>query len=78
MIGLAWGLLLESSHKISESFHFPIILRTIFEATFVVSVDLFSDVIAVRLDGGFWIWAGHPAVLTITNTDFMGIAYAWY
>ena len=82
MIGLAWGLLLESSHKISESFHFPIILRTIFEATFVVSVDLFSDIIAVRLDGGFWIWAGHPVILTITNTDFMGIAYGnfvgWY
>ncbi len=82
MIGLAWGLLLESSHKISESFHFPILLRTIFEATFIVSLDLFSDIVAVRLDGGFWVWTGHPAVLTITNTDFMGIAYGnfygWY
>lgn len=82
MIGLAWGLLLESSHKISESFHFPIILRTIFEATFVVSVDLFSDIVAVRLDGGFWIWAGHTIDTTITNTNFMGIAYhnfyGWY
>ncbi len=82
MIGLAWGLLLESSHRISESFQFPIILRTIFEATFIVSIDLFSDIVAVRLDGGFWIWAGHPVVLTITNTNFMGIAYhnfyGWY
>ncbi|MHA1522493.1 MAG: hypothetical protein ACTSRK_20180 [Promethearchaeota archaeon] len=76
MIGLAWGMLLEISHEISECFNLPIFLRTIFEATFVVSLDLFSDIVAVRLDGGYWTWTDHPAVLTITNTDFMGIAYA--
>lgn len=75
MIGLAWGMLLQFSHEVSEVFNLPIFLRAIFAATFVVSIDLFSDVIAVRLDGGFWIWTDHPAVLTITNTDFMGIAY---
>ncbi len=75
MIGLAWGMLLEISHEISECFSLPIFLRTIFEATFVVSLDLFSDIVAVRLDGGYWTWTDHPAVLTITNTDFMGIAY---
>lgn len=82
VIGLSWGMLLELSHEVSKCFHLPIIFRTIFEATFIVSIDLFSDIVAVRLDGGFWIWTDHPAVLTITNTDFMGIAYGnfygWY
>ena len=76
MIGLAWGILLETSHKITKCYKFPILLRAIFAATFVVSVDLFSDIIAVRLDGGFWIWTGRPLVYAITNTVFMGIPYS--
>ncbi|WP_457559270.1 hypothetical protein [Candidatus Harpocratesius sp.] len=78
VIGLSWGMLLELSHEVSQCFHLPLLFRTIFEAAFIVSIDLFADIVAVRLDGGFWIWTNHPVTLSITNTDFMGIAYGNY
>ncbi|UYP45458.1 hypothetical protein NEF87_001743 [Candidatus Lokiarchaeum ossiferum] len=75
VIGLAWGILLETSHQISECFNLPIFIRTLFESVFVVSVDLFLDVVAIRLDGGFWIWTDEPIVSTITTTSLLGIGY---
>ena len=82
VIGLSWGLLLETSHQISECFDFPIFIRTLFESVFVVTLDLFLDVVAVRLEGGFWIWKNTPLVSTITTSSLFGIPwgnfYGWF
>ncbi|MHA1254359.1 MAG: carotenoid biosynthesis protein [Promethearchaeota archaeon] len=81
-IGLAWGMLLLSSHEISDCYDFPIIIRTLFESFFVVSIDLFLDVVAIRLDGGFWTWKNEVLNLSITSRAFFGVIwgnfYGWF
>ena len=81
-IGLAWGMLLQSSREISDCYDFPIIIRTLFESFFVVSIDLFLDVVAVRLDGGFWTWKNEVLNLSITSRTFFGVPwgnfYGWF
>lgn len=82
VIGLAWGILLQTSHEISDCYDFPIIIRTLFESIFVVSIDLFLDVVAVRLDGGFWTWKNEVLNLSITSRTFFGVPwgnfYGWF
>lgn len=82
VIGLAWGMLLQTSHEITEGYRFPLIIRTLFESVFVVSVDFFLDVVAVRLDGGFWTWTGIPLTNVITAESALGIPwgnyYGWF
>jgi len=81
-IALAWGMLLLSAHQLFSGMAFPLFLRTVLEAAFVVSVDLFLDVVAIRLDGGFWIWANAPLAYEITALQFYGISwgnfFGWY
>jgi hypothetical protein len=82
VIGLSWGILLVTSHQISDCYELPPFVKLLFESAFVVSVDLFLDVIAVRLDGGFWIWTNAPLDLNITALTLYGIFYGnfygWY
>ena len=82
VIGLAWGMLLQTSHEISDCYDFPIIIRTLFESFFVVSIDLFLDIVAVRLDGGFWTWKNDVMNLSITSRALFGVPwgnfYGWF
>ena len=66
VIGLAWGMLLTSAREITRNYSIPKAIKALFEAIFVVSVDLFLDVVAVRLEGGFWTWIGVPLTAEIT------------
>lgn len=81
-IGLAWGTLLLTVQKISGRYNFPLHIRVIFEAAFVVSADIFTDVLVIRLDGGFWDWTGYVADFSITNASFFGVRWlnylGWY
>ncbi len=81
-IGLAWGMLLLTAQDVSGRLKFPLRVRIFFEAAFVVSIDLMLDVVAIRLEGGFWVWSGVVTDLTITNTTFFGVGWinfiGWY
>jgi len=74
-IALAWGMLLLSADQLFHSLALPIWLRAMVEAVFVVNVDLFLDVLAVRLEGGFWIWHNAPLTYTITAHHLFGISW---
>ncbi len=82
IIGLAWGILLLTSQDISGRLKLPLNIRVFFEAAFVVSTDIMLDVIAIRLEGGFWVWSGITTDLTITNSTFFGVGWinfvGWY
>lgn len=41
----------------------------------IVSKDLFLDVVAIRLDGGFWVWDGRPINLIINHYMFMSVIW---
>ena len=82
IIGLAWGMLLLTAQDISGRLKLPLRVRIFFEAAFVVSTDLMLDVIAIRLEGGFWVWSGITTDLIITNSTFFGVGWmnfvGWY
>jgi len=82
VIGLAWGLLLLTAQDVSRRLKLPLRIRIFFEAAFVVSTDIMLDVIAIRLEGGFWVWDTVSTDLTITNTSFFGVGWmnfiGWY
>lgn len=77
-IGLAWGTLLLTVQKLSGRFNFPLLIRILFEAVFVVSTDIFTDVLVIRLDGGFWDWTGYTVDYSITNASFFGVLWMNY
>ena len=81
-IGLAWGMLLLTAQDVSQRLKLPLRIRIFFEAAFVVSTDIMLDVIAIRLEGGFWVWENVTTDLTITNTSFFGVGWmnfiGWY
>ena len=82
IIGLAWGMLLMTAQDISRRLKLPLHIRIFFEAAFVVSTDIMLDVIAIRLEGGFWVWDTVSTDLTITNSSFFGVGWmnfiGWY
>ena len=81
-IGLAWGMLLLTAQEVSLRLKLPLRIRVFFEAAFVVSMDLMLDVIAIRLEGGFWVWENIATDLTITSSSFFGVGWmnflGWY
>jgi len=81
-VGLAWGMLIQTSRDISDCYDFPIIVRTLFESLIVVSIDIFLDVTAIRLDGGFWTWNDEVMTLTVTSRTVYGVPwgnyYGWF
>jgi len=81
-IGLAWGMLLLTAQDVSKRLKLPLHIRIFFEAAFVVSTDIMLDVIAIRLEGGFWVWENITTDLSITNTSFFGVGWnnyiGWY
>ncbi|MHA1563607.1 MAG: carotenoid biosynthesis protein [Promethearchaeota archaeon] len=69
VIGLAWGMLLMTAQDVSQRLKLPLRVRIFFEAAFVVSMDIILDVVAIRLEGGFWVWDNVTTDLTITNSS---------
>jgi len=82
VIGLAWGMLLLTAQDVSRRLKLPLHIGIFFEAAFVVSTDIMLDVIAIRLEGGFWVWDTISTDDTITNTSFFGVGWinfiGWY
>ncbi len=78
IIGLAWGMLLTSAREITRNYSIPKAIKALFEAIFVVSVDLFLDVVAVRLEGGFWTWIGVPLSAEINADSILAIPWGNY
>ncbi|TFG19910.1 MAG: carotenoid biosynthesis protein [Promethearchaeota archaeon] len=78
IIGLSWGMLLTSAREITKNYTIPKGIKALFEAIFVVSVDLFLDVVAVRIEGGFWTWIGIPLSTEINYDSIIGIPWGNY
>ncbi len=78
VIGLAWGLLGICTRAIADRFDFPVIVSLLFATILAVTFDLFLDVVAVRLEGGFWVWSGFPEAWDITNIGLYGVPFGNY
>lgn len=73
--GLMWGAITVCALRIALKFDFDKLMTALVTGFLIVSMDLLLDVIAIRLDGGFWIWEGRVVDLTINHHTFMSVLW---
>lgn len=73
--GLMWGAITVCALRIALKFDFDKLMTALVTGFLIVSMDLLLDVIAIRLDGGFWIWEGRVIDLTINHHTFMSVLW---
>lgn len=73
--GLMWGAITVCALRIALKFNFDKLMTALVTGFLIVSMDLLLDVIAIRLDGGFWIWEGRVIDLTINHHTFMSVLW---
>lgn len=70
-----WGAITVCALRIALKFDFDKLMTALVTGFLIVSMDLLLDVIAIRLDGGFWIWEGRVIDLTINHHTFMSVLW---
>ena len=73
--GLMWGGLTVYGIKPAKKLKAGKLLTALAAGMFIVTMDILLDVVAVRLDGGFWTWVGNPINLEITQHTFMSVIW---
>lgn len=73
--GLMWGGLTVYGMQLAGKLGFGRKLTALCTGMFIVTLDILLDVVAIRLDGGFWTWAGIPISTEITQSSFMGVIW---
>lgn len=73
--GFMWGGLTVYGIKLAKKLRFGKKLTALTAGMLIVTMDLLLDVVAIRLDGGFWTWVGNPINLEITQHTFMSVIW---
>nr|WP_072537597.1 carotenoid biosynthesis protein [Anaerococcus mediterraneensis] len=73
--GLMWGGISVCALRIARKFSLSNIMTALLSGWLIVSMDLLLDVVAIRLDGGFWVWDGRPINLDINHHMFMSVIW---
>ena len=73
--GLMWGGITVCALRIAKKFSLNKIMTALLAGWLIVIMDLFLDVVAIRLDGGFWVWDGRPINLEINHYMFMSVIW---
>ena len=73
--GFMWGGLTVCGIKLANKFRFGKFFTALTAGMFIVTMDILLDVIAIRLDGGFWTWVGNPINNQITQTTFLSVIW---
>lgn len=73
--GLMWGGITVCALRIAKKFSLTKIMTALLSGWLIVSMDLLLDVVAIRLDGGFWVWDGRPINLFINHQMFMSVIW---
>lgn len=73
--GLMWGGLTVCALRIAKRLELPPLTTALVCGWLIVTMDLFLDVAAIRLDGGFWVWDGRPITLDVTHRMFMSVIW---
>ena len=73
--GLMWGGLTVYALRISRRFGLSPLWTALIGGWLIVTMDLFLDVAAIRLDGGFWVWDGRKINLQIDHRMFMSVIW---
>jgi hypothetical protein len=73
--GLMWGGLTVYDMELAKKHGFDKGLTALCTGMFIVTMDILLDVIAIRMDGGFWTWVGRPISTMITQHTFMSVIW---
>ena len=73
--GLMWGGLTVCGIKLANKFQFGKLFTALTAGMFIVTMDVLLDVVAIRLDGGFWTWVGKPINNQITQASFLSVIW---
>ena len=73
--GLMWGGITVCAFRIAEKFPFDKIMKALLTGWLIVTMDLLLDVVAIRLNGGFWVWEGRAITLDINHHMFMSVIW---
>ncbi|MEL3905381.1 MAG: carotenoid biosynthesis protein [Treponemataceae bacterium] len=73
--GLMWGGITVCALRIAKKFSLGTSMTALLSGWLIVSMDLLLDVVAIRLDGGFWVWDGRPINLDISHHMFMSVIW---
>ena len=73
--GFMWGGLTVYGMKLAKKLGFGKVLTALSAGMFIVTMDILLDVVAIRLGGGFWTWAGKPINTQITQSTFMSVIW---
>lgn len=73
--GFMWGGLTVYGIKLAEKLRFGKWGTALAAGMFIVTMDILLDVVAIRLDGGFWVWVGKEISLNIDQHTFMSVIW---
>ncbi len=76
--GFMWGGLTVYGIKLAQKLNFNKWMTALAAGMMIVTLDLLLDVVAIRLDGGFWAWAGNPIETTINRHTFFSVIWVNY
>ena len=73
--GFMWGGLTVYGIRLARKLRFGSWMTALSAGFFIVTMDILLDVVAIRLDGGFWVWVGNPINTEITQHTFLSVIW---
>ena len=73
--GFMWGGLTVYGIRLAKKLRLGPWLTALAAGFFIVTMDILLDVVAIRLDGGFWVWVGNPINTEITQHTFLSVIW---
>ena len=73
--GLMWGALTVCALRIARRLGFGKVMTALTTGFLIVSMDLLLDVVAIRLDGGFWVWDGRAINTHVDHHMWMSVIW---
>lgn len=73
--GFMWGGLTVYGIKLAQKLKWDKKWTALAAGMFIVTMDILLDVVAIRLDGGFWVWVGKEISLGIDQHTFMSVIW---
>ncbi len=73
--GFMWGGLTVYGIRLAKKLNFGKWMTALSAGFFIVTMDILLDVVAIRLDGGFWVWVGNPINTEITQHTFLSVIW---
>ena len=73
--GFMWGGLTVYGIRLAQKLKWDRLRTSLAAGMFIVTMDILLDVVAIRLDGGFWVWVGKEIRLGIDQHTFMSVIW---